>query len=201
MGWNRGQRLYYDALIGYTDGNFSFSEQPIPKENLFGPGGRYRPQQVNGTVGNLGQLVYDLAKPERSGPDARISCRLWAMKEPESTDWTKVLSTCPCTRTQVLEDLSFSQDTDDAGSRVKTLRGQRWGGAGGHVYQSVLTNKYGSGKRCVYDPEGPLLAGYSERYSSRSDLQKHIGIRPHGSRQPVQPELLALESHQLSLYR
>ncbi|XP_055358339.1 mucin-like protein isoform X2 [Betta splendens] len=174
MSWNRGQRLYYDALIGYTDGNFSFSERPVPNDNLFGPGGRYRPQQMNGTLGKLGQIVYDLAKLEGSGLDARIRCRLWAIKEPDPTDWTKVLPTCPCTRTQVLEDLSFSQDTSDPGSRVKTLRGQRWGGAGGHIYQSVLSNRYGSGKRCVYDPEGPLLAGYSERYFSGGNLQKHI---------------------------
>lgn len=176
MGWNYGQRLYHDALIGYTDGKVSFNETTVPPENLFGPGGRYRPQHVNGTMGNLGQLVYDLTASPGSDVDPQIRCRLWVMKEPDPTEWTKVLSTCPCTRTQVLEDLSFLQDTTDPDSRVKTLRAQMWGGTGGHTFQSILSNKYGSGKRCVYDPEGPLLAGYSERYCSRNNIQMHIGM-------------------------
>lgn len=181
MGWDRGQRIFYDALIGYTDGNFSFREPTVPQGNPFGPGGRYRPQQVKGTMGNLGQLVYNLTERVGSDVDPRIRCRLWAMKEPDPTEWTKALSTCPCTRTQVLEDLSFLQDTTDPDLRVKTLRGQRWGGTGGHIFQSILPNKYGSGKRCVYDPEGPLLAGYSERYFSRNSIQMHIGNTPCGT--------------------
>lgn len=181
MGWNHGQMLYHDALIGYKDGNFSFKEPTVPPENLFGLGGRYRPQQVKGTMGNLGQLVYDLTASAGSDVDPQIRCRLWAMKEPDPTEWTKELPTCPCTRTQVLEDLSFLQDTTDPGVRVKTLRAQRWGSAGGHIFQSVLSNKYGSGKRCVYDPEGPLLAGYSERYFSRNSIQMHIGNAPCGT--------------------
>lgn len=178
MGWNHGQRLYHDALIGYTDESFSFKEPTVPPENLFGPGGRYRPQQVKWTMGNLGELVYDLTASAGSDVDPQIRCRLWAMKEPDPTEWTKVLPTCPCTLTQVVEDLSFLQDTTDPGIRVKTLRAQRWGVAGGHIFQSVLSNKYGSGKRCVYDPEGPLLAGYSERYFSVNSIQMHIGNAP-----------------------
>ncbi|KAF3708555.1 Fibrillin-2 Fibrillin-2 C-terminal peptide [Channa argus] len=174
MGWERGQRLYYDAIIGYTDGKTSFKEPTVTPENLFGLGGRYRPQQVKGTMGNLGQLLYDFTAPEGSEVDPQIRCQSWAMKEPDPTEWTKVLSTCPCTHTQVLEDLSFLQDTTDPGSRVNTLRSQRWGGTGRHIFQSVLFNKYGSGKRCVYEPEGPLLAGYSERYFSDYSIQKHI---------------------------
>ncbi|XP_039995969.1 fibrillin-2 isoform X3 [Xiphias gladius] len=174
MHWGPGQRQYHDALIGYTDGKSSFKEPTVPPENLFGPGGRYRPQQVKGTLGMLGQLVYDLTGPAGSDIDPQIRCQAWAMKEPDPAEWTKELSSCPCIRTQALEDLSFLQDTTDLGLRVKTLRGQRWGGAGGHIFKSVLSNRYGSGKRCVYEPEGPLLAGYNERYFSIHSVQKHI---------------------------
>ncbi|CAI5653345.1 mucin-4-like [Oreochromis niloticus] len=45
MKWDPGQRKYHDALIGYTNGKLSIKEIPVPPENLFGPGGRYRPQQ------------------------------------------------------------------------------------------------------------------------------------------------------------
>ncbi|XP_049457035.1 mucin-like protein [Epinephelus fuscoguttatus] len=174
MLWGPGQRQYHDALIGYTDGKFSHKEPTVPPDNLFGPGGRYRPQQVKGVMGKLGQQVYDLTGPPGSDVDFSIRCQSWAMKEPDPAEWTKELSSCPCTRTQALEDLSFMQDTADPGSRVKTLRGQRWGGGGGHVFQSILSSRDGSGKRCVYEPDGPLLAGYNERYFSGHSMQKHI---------------------------
>ncbi|XP_039639005.1 mucin-like protein [Perca fluviatilis] len=174
MRWGPGQRKYHDALIGYTNGKSSHKEPTVPPENLFGPGGRYRPQQVKGVMGKLGQLVYDLTASAGSDVDLRMKCQVWAMKEPDPAAWTRELSSCPCTRAQALEDLSFLQDTTDAGSRVKTLRGQRWGGAGGHVFQSILSSRQGSGKRCVYDPDGPLLAGYNERYFSGNSIQKHI---------------------------
>ncbi|XP_047458169.1 fibrillin-1 [Mugil cephalus] len=172
MSWGPGQRQHHDALIGYTDGKSSFKEITVPPENLFGPGGRYRPQQVIGTMGNLGQLVYDLTGP--SGSDPKIRCKAWAAKEPDPAGWTKVLPSCPCTRTQALEDLSFMQDATDPDPRVKELRGQRWGGTGGHIFQSLLPNKHGSGKRCVYEPDGPLVAGYNERYFTEQSAQKHI---------------------------
>ncbi|KAM8738329.1 mucin-like protein [Acanthopagrus schlegelii] len=174
MLWGPGQRLYHNALIGYSDGKTSYKEPTIPPENLFGPGGRYRPQEVKGITRQLGQLAYDLTGPEGSDVDLGIRCQAWAMKEPDPTEWMKGLFSCPCTRTQALGDLSFLQDTADPGSRVKKLRGQRWGGAGGHIFKSVLSNKYGSGKRCVYEPDGPLLAGYNERYFSGHSIQKHI---------------------------
>ncbi|XP_077352507.1 sushi domain-containing protein 2-like [Festucalex cinctus] len=101
-------------------------------------------------------------------------CQAWAMKEPDPADWTDGLPSCHCTRTQALEDLSFLQDNTDQGSQLKSLRGQRWGGDGGQIFRSVLSNEYGSGKRCVYDLQGPLLAGYNERYFSRHSIQKHI---------------------------
>ncbi|XP_034537476.1 mucin-like protein [Notolabrus celidotus] len=174
MLWGPGQRKYHDALIGYTDGKFSFKEPTIPPGNLFGPGGSYRPQQVKGIMGKLGQQVYDLTGRVGSDVDPRIRCQVWAMKEPHPAEWTEQLFPCPCTRTQALEDLSFLQDTADQGSRVKTLRVQRWGGTGGHVFRSILSNRQGSGKRCVYEPDGPLLAGFSERYFSGHSIQKHI---------------------------
>lgn len=176
MGWGPGQRLYHDAIIGYTDGKSQHIEPTVPPDNLYGPGGRYRPQQMKGTMGKFGQLVYDLTGSGGSDVDPGVRCQTWSMKEPVPAQWAEDLSTCPCTRSQALEDLSFMQDTMDPGARVKTLRGQRWGGTGGHVFRSVLRNSHGSGKRCVYELDGPLLAGYSERYFSEHNIQKHIGM-------------------------
>lgn len=175
MLWGPGQRLHHDALIGYTDGNFNHREPTVPPENLFGPGGRYRPQQMRGFMGKFGQLLYDLTGPVGLSKDPGTRCQAWAMQEPDPVEWAEGLISCPCTRAQATEDLSFLQETTDPGSRVKTLRGQRWGSVGGHVFQSILSNRHGSGKRCVYELDGPLLAGYSERYFSGHSFQKHIG--------------------------
>ncbi|KAK5882024.1 hypothetical protein CesoFtcFv8_020658 [Champsocephalus esox] len=174
MLWGPGQRQYHDAIIGYTDGKSSYREPTVPPDNFFGPGGRYRPQQVKGVMGKLGQLVYDFTAPRGSDLDSRLRCQEWAVEQPNPAQWTTGLPPCPCTRIQAREDLSFMQDTTDSGSMVKTLRGLRWGGAGGHVFKSVLSNRHGSGKRCVYDPDGPLLAGYNERYFYGNSVQKHI---------------------------
>ncbi|XP_008274757.1 fibrillin-1 [Stegastes partitus] len=174
MNWGPGLREYHDALIGYTDGKLTVKETTDSPENLFGPKGRYRPHQVNGTLGKLGQLVYDLTGPPGSDVDPGFKCQAWAMKEPDPAEWTQVLPSCPCTRTQALEDLAFLQDTADPGPTAKRMRGQRWGGARGHIFRSLQSNRDGAGKRCVYEPDGPLLAGYNERYFSGSSIQKHI---------------------------
>uniref|UniRef100_A0A3Q1BQA9 Uncharacterized protein n=1 Tax=Amphiprion ocellaris TaxID=80972 RepID=A0A3Q1BQA9_AMPOC len=174
MNWGPGLRENHDALIGYTDGKLTVKETTDPLENLFGTEGRYRPQQVKGTLGKLGQLVYDLTGPPELEVDPGLKCQAWAMTEPDPAEWTEVLPICPCTRTQALEDLAFIRDTTDSGPMAKRLRGQRWGGARGHIFQSLLSNRYGSGKRCAYEPDGPLLAGYNERYFSQRSLQKHI---------------------------
>lgn len=174
MGWGPGQRLNHDAIIGYTDGRSRHVEPTVPPGNLYGPGGRYRPQQTRGTLGRLGQLVYDLNGSGGSDADPGLRCQRWAVTEPDPARWAEGLFACPCTRSQALEDLSFMQDTADPGSRVMALRGQRWGGTG-HVFRSVLSNSHGSGRRCMYEPDGPLLAGYSERHFSEHSMQKHIG--------------------------
>lgn len=175
MNWGPGQRQHHSALIGYSDGENFHAEPTVPPGNLFGPGGRYRPQHMGGTLGKLGQLMYDLTGPTGSNVDPGLMCQAWMMKEPDPTEWTRGLASCPCTRTQALEDLSFVQDTTDPSPRLRTLRGQRWGGAEGHIFHSVLANTHGAGKRCVYEPEGPLVAGYNERYFSKHSAQKHIG--------------------------
>ncbi|KAG7229887.1 hypothetical protein INR49_009604 [Caranx melampygus] len=120
--FNVSERQHHNAIIGYTDGTSTVKEPTVPPENLFGPGGRYRPQQVKGTLGKLGQLVYNLTGPLGFNMDPKIRCQAWAMKEPDPAEWIKELSSCPCTRTQALEDLSFLQDTTDPGLEVKTLR-------------------------------------------------------------------------------
>lgn len=179
MYWGPGQRIHHDALTGYTDGGAHFFNETTDPTNLFGPGGRYRPQEVKGNTGQLGQLVYDLTGPTEREQDPKMRCQVWALKEPEPKEWAKGVSSCPCTRAQALEDLAFGPETLPPNQqdrvRVTELRGLRWGGSGGHVFQSILSNQHGSGKRCVYDPQGPLLAGYSERYFSGATAQKHIG--------------------------
>lgn len=175
MKWGPGFRKHHDALIGYTDGRTSFKETTVPPDNLFGPAGRYRPNEVRGTLGNLGQLVYDLTGPEGSDVDARIKCQTWWKKEPDPSEWALGLPSCPCTWTQALEDLAFLQDLTDPGETVQKLRAQRWGSASGHIFRSLLSNQYGAGKRCVYEPDGALLAGYSELYFHGHNTQKHIG--------------------------
>ncbi|XP_071007532.1 mucin-4 [Oncorhynchus clarkii lewisi] len=178
MYWGPGQRIHHDALTGYTDGGAHFFNETTDPTNLFGPGGRYRPQEVKGNTGQLGQLVYDLTGPTEREQDPKMRCQVWALKEPEPKEWAKGVSSCPCTRAQALEDLAFGPETLPPNQqdrvRVTELRGLRWGGSGGHVFQSILSNQHGSGKRCVYDPQGPLLAGYSERYFSGATAQKHI---------------------------
>ncbi|KAG7512991.1 mucin isoform X2 [Solea senegalensis] len=174
MLWGPGQRKYHDAIIGYTNGKSSFKETPVPADNNFGPRGRYRPNQVKGPLGKLGQLVYDFSETAGSDTDPQIRCQAWAVKEPDPAEWTEELYSCPCNSTQAQEDLSFLQDTTDLSLRVTKLRNQRWGGAAGHTFHSVLSNRYGSGKRCVYEPEGPLLAGYNERYFFGHSEQKYI---------------------------
>ncbi|KAM9727935.1 uncharacterized protein ACNS7B_018224 isoform 2-T2 [Menidia menidia] len=174
MRWGPGLRQYHDALIGYTDGKSSVKETTDPPENLFGPRGRYRPQEKTGTLGKLGQLVYDLSGPVGSDVDPGLKCQAWAMREPHPAEWMMTQSSCPCTRTQALEDLSFLQDVTDPGPTATKLRGQRWGDSAGHVFRSLLSNGHGAGKRCVYEPDGPLVAGYNERYYSGRTVQEHI---------------------------
>ncbi|XP_037829285.1 mucin-like protein isoform X3 [Kryptolebias marmoratus] len=174
MKWGPGLRQYHDALIGYTDGIFSVKETTIPPENLFGPGGRYRPQEVKGTLGKLGQLVYNLTGEESSESSPRIKCQAWATQQPNPAEWMVGVSSCPCTLSQALEDLSFLQDTPEPGSTLQKLRDQRWGGATGYVFRSLLSNRYGAGKMCVYEPDGTLLAGVNQRFFSGYNEQKYI---------------------------
>ncbi|KAF7219807.1 putative LOC107375531-like protein [Nothobranchius furzeri] len=175
MNWGPGLRQYHDALIGYTDGTFSVKETPVPPDNLFGPGGRYRPQGAKGTLGNLGQLVYNLTGQGHSSTDPGSGCRAWWMKEPSPLEWMVGVSSCPCTLNQAVEDLSFIQDTTDPGPTVQKLRDQQWGGAKVYIFKSILSNKYGAGKTCAYETEGALLAGIPGRYFDAISVQKHIG--------------------------
>lgn len=175
MLWGPGQRQQHNALVGYTDGNYTHEEPTIPADNLFGPGGRYRPNQWLGPLGKPGQLVYDLSKPSGAKDDPRIKCQGWALKQPDPNEWATGLPSCPCTRTQALEDMSFIQEVLDQANNIAALRAQRYGGIVGHVFRSVLSNSQGSGKRCVYELEGALLTGYSERYFTEQSTQKHVG--------------------------
>ncbi|XP_052007696.1 mucin-like protein isoform X2 [Xyrauchen texanus] len=177
MKWGPGQRIRHEALIGYTDGKNHFhNEIPKPSNNLFGPGGYYRPQTVVGNTGELGQLVYNLTGSTDASSDPQRQCQLWAFNEPEPKEWALGLAPCPCTRTQAQEDLAFGPETlpSQQMAYVKELRALRWGGSRGRVFQSILFNKQRAGRRCVYDAEGPLLAGYSERFFTEDKAQQHI---------------------------
>ncbi|XP_026858371.2 mucin-4 [Electrophorus electricus] len=177
MNWGPGQRVYHNALIGYTNGINSFvNEVPTPHDNLFGPRGRYRPQTTIGNTGELGLLVYDLTGATVASSNSQRQCQSWALKEPDPSEWALGLAPCQCTRGQALEDPGFGPETlpVESTARVKELRDLRWGGGAGQVFQSILFNKQRAGKRCVYHPQGPLLAGYSERYFSDDKMQDHI---------------------------
>ncbi|KAJ0067219.1 hypothetical protein NL108_013075, partial [Boleophthalmus pectinirostris] len=174
MLWGPGQRQHHNALVGYTDGTNTHIEPTVPADNIFGKGGRYRPNQWTGTLGKPGELVYDLSNPSGANSDSRIKCQEWALKQPDASEWASGLPSCPCTKTQALGDMSFIQEVLDQTDRVAALRLQRYGGVGGHVFRSVLSNAYGSGKRCVYELEGDLLTGYSERYFTATERQRHI---------------------------
>lgn len=171
MKWGPGLRKHHDALIGYTDGKTTFKETTKPPGNLFGRAGRYRPNEVIGTLGNLGQLMYDLTGPLGSNADAGIKCQAWSKEEPDPAVWTVGLSSCPCTQTQAQEDQALLLDLSDPGETVQKW----WAGTSGQVFKSLLSNQYGAGKRCVYEQEGALLAGYNERYFYGHSTQKHIG--------------------------
>lgn len=178
MNWGPGQRTDHNALIGYTDGKSNFhNEIPKPPNNLFGPGGRYRPQTVMGNTGKLGQLVYNLTGSSEASSDPQSQCQIWAFNEPDPKEWALGLAPCPCTRVQAQEDLAFILETvpSEQMAQVRDLRALRWGGSRGRVFQSILFNKQKAGKTCVYDPEGPLLAGYSERFFTEDKMQQHIG--------------------------
>nr|XP_021336607.1 fibrillin-2 isoform X1 [Danio rerio] len=177
MNWGPGQRTHHDALIGYTDGKNNFhNEIPNPPNNLFNSGGRYRPQTVTGNTGELGKLVYDLTGSDKTSSDPQRQCHIWAFSEPDPKEWALGLATCPCTRVQAQEDLAFGPETlpSEQTAQVRDLRSMRWGGKRGRVVQSILFNKQRAGKRCLYDPEGPLLAGYSERFFTEDKAQQHI---------------------------
>ncbi|KAK7901518.1 hypothetical protein WMY93_018287 [Mugilogobius chulae] len=156
MLWGPGQRQFHNALVGYTNGTYSHIEPTIPADNLFGDGGRYRPNQWIGTLGKPGEMVYDLSNPSGASDDPKIKCQEWALKQPNANEWS-----------------SGSAGPNDRGT---VLRAQRYGGLTRNVFnfKSVLSNLHGSGKRCVYELDGDLLTGYSERYFTATDQQKHI---------------------------
>ncbi|GAA6110454.1 mucin-like protein [Tachysurus ichikawai] len=179
MSWGPGQRIYHDALIGYTDGISTFyNESPSPTSNPFGPGGRYRPQSIVGNTGQLGQLLYDLTGDTVIRSDPQKQCQVWALKEPDPKEWILELALCPCTRAQALDNVAFGPETLPLknATYVQNLRGLRWGGTASQVFQSILFNKQNAGKRCVYDPQGSLLAGYSERYFTSDKIQEHVDM-------------------------
>ncbi|XP_027863737.1 mucin-like protein isoform X2 [Xiphophorus couchianus] len=170
MKWGPGLRKHHDALIGYTDGKTTFKETIKPLGNLFGRAGRYRPNEVIGTLGNLGQLIYDLTGPLGSNADAGIKCQAWSKEEPDPAVWMLGLPSCPCTQMQAQEDQALLLDLSDPGETVQKW----WAGTSGQVFKSLLSNQHGAGKRCVYEQEGALLAGFNERYFYGHSTQKHI---------------------------
>ncbi|XP_058241182.1 mucin-like protein [Hemibagrus wyckioides] len=177
MNWGPGQRIYHNALIGYTDGISTFhNEIPNSPSNLFGPGGRYRPQSIVGNTGQVGQLLYNLTGDTVISSDPQKQCQVWALSEPDPKEWILELAPCPCTRTQALDNVAFGPETLPVknGTYVQNLWGLRWSGTASQVFQSILFNKQNAGRRCVYDPQGSLLAGYSERYFTNDKIQEHI---------------------------
>ncbi|XP_069036121.1 uncharacterized protein [Lepisosteus oculatus] len=175
MNWGPGQRLFHRALRGYTDGKDVYYNEPHSQQNnTYGPGGSHRPHQALGNTGQLGQWVYELSRPAvEKETEPRGKCQLWAQREPPPSSWTEGIPACPCHKAQATEDQSFILETlpSKQAPIVQQLRGLR---ASGLVYQSLLANRHGAGQKCVYDTEGYLVAGYSERYFTVSSVQDYI---------------------------
>ncbi|KAM9316830.1 uncharacterized protein PAF06_007921 [Gastrophryne carolinensis] len=179
MSWGPGQRVYHKALIGYTNGEGIYYNEPIIlKNNTYGSEGRYRLHKVLGNTNKTGLWAYQLDTPININ---KISyhqmCWRWYYSEPDSSTWDTGLPSCPCLKSQAAKDYTFIPEILSSSNAVlvKTLRLSQGNGT---AFQSTLPNRYAAGSRCVYDSEGYLISGFRDRYfvyeSSFSSVQDHI---------------------------
>ncbi|XP_077341203.1 uncharacterized protein LOC143986670 [Lithobates pipiens] len=179
MSWSPGQRVYHRALIGYTNGEGVYYNDPqAMKNNTYGPAGRYRLHRVLGNTNRTGLWAYQLDPPINvNKTNYHRKCWRWYYSEPDSSLWEDGLPSCPCLKSQTAKDYNFIPEIlpSFGSDLVKTLRRLQGNGT---TFQSTLPNRYAAGHRCVYDSEGYLINGFKDRYfiydSNQDGVQNHI---------------------------
>ncbi|XP_078503223.1 mucin-like protein [Lissotriton helveticus] len=165
MLWMRGRRIYHRALIGFTNGAGYFYNDPITKTNkTYEAGGRYRPHQVLGNTNQTGQWAFRLDLSNNNiKTSSQQKCWRWYLSEPAHSLWSDGLPACPCHKSQVLFDGAFVSEIlpSTNASLVRALRAAQ---SNGTVFQSILPNRFLAGRRCLYNTDGYLTYGISERY-------------------------------------
>nr|KAG8543570.1 hypothetical protein GDO81_024310 [Engystomops pustulosus] len=179
MSWGPAQRVYHRALIGYTNGEgIYFNDPQALKNNTYGPGGIYRPDKVLGNTNKTGIWAYWLDAPANPNvTNYQSKCWSWYYSEPDGSWWDVGLPSCPCLKSQAAKDYTFTPEILPSTSKdlVMTLRRLQ---SNGTVFQSTLPNQYSAGRRCVYDADGYLRGGFTDRYFAQDSyvngIQDHI---------------------------
>uniref|UniRef100_A0A8C5MVI0 Mucin-like protein n=1 Tax=Leptobrachium leishanense TaxID=445787 RepID=A0A8C5MVI0_9ANUR len=177
MSWGPGQRVYHRALIGYTNGEGIYYNDPQTQKNdTYGPEGRYRPHKVLGNTNRTGLWAFRLDTLDNlQNTNYHQKCWDWYYTEPEPSTWNNGLPSCPCVKPQVAKDNTFIPElvpTYNADT-IRTLRALEGNGT---VFQSTLPNQHYAGHRCVYDSAGYLTNGISDRYSVYDATIKRIDM-------------------------
>ncbi|GCB76366.1 hypothetical protein scyTo_0021001 [Scyliorhinus torazame] len=161
MLWHPGQRLFHRALMGYTNGEGIFYNDPqTQKINTYGPGGRYRPDQAIGNTGHRGQWAYrlDLQNPSKYSKSYQQKCWQWYLTEPNPSAWNTDVHSCPCHESQAKEDNRFIPEIMLFNVSTKQkLEEKRI------TFMSALPNRLKAGRRCIYS-SGYLIEGITDRY-------------------------------------
>ncbi|XP_069464522.1 uncharacterized protein [Ambystoma mexicanum] len=178
MLWVRGRRLHHRALIGYTNGAGVFYNDPLTKKNeTYEDKGRYRPHQVTGNTNLTGQWIFRLDLNNRTDLSDSQKCWQWYLSEPDPSLWTVGILPCPCHQSQASVYGTFIPEVLPSINEnlVRNLRAVE---SDVTVFQSTLPNKFLAGRRCLYDTEGYLTHGFSDRYfiysQDASQTQDHI---------------------------
>ncbi|XP_075719873.1 uncharacterized protein LOC142760569 [Rhinoderma darwinii] len=175
MSWGPGLRVYHRALIGYTSGEgIYFNDPQALKNNTYGSGGIYRPHKVLGNTNKTGVWAYWLTSLNIT--NYRSKCWNWYYSEPDSSLWDVGLPSCPCLKSQAAKDYTFTPEI--LPSTSKDLVTYRRLQSNGTTFQSTLPNQHAAGRRCVYDTDGYLRSGFTDRYfvfdSYVNGIQEHI---------------------------
>ncbi|KAM4043654.1 uncharacterized protein ACNLHF_013893 [Anomaloglossus baeobatrachus] len=179
MSWGPAQRVYHRALIGYTNGEgISFNDPQALKNTTYGPGGIYRPHKVLGNTNKTGVWAYWLdASANVNTTNYQSKCWSWYYSEPDSSSWDSGLPSCPCLKSQAAKDYTFIPEVLPSSSRdiVVTLRRLQ---SNGTAFQSTLSTQNAAGRRCVYNTDGYLTSGFTDRYfiqdANANGIEGHI---------------------------
>eukprot|EP00062_Callorhinchus_milii_P011930 gi/632958550/ref/XP_007895100.1/ PREDICTED: latent-transforming growth factor beta-binding protein 1-like [Callorhinchus milii] len=184
MLWQPNQRLFHRAMMGYTNGKGVFYNEPQTQKNdTYGLGGRYRPDQSAGNTGLPGQWAFRLDKrnTDREYTVYRQMCWQWYLNQPDPSAWNTGMLSCPCDLSQAIEDNRFVREVMPATQpgQVSALRRLQ---AEGTVFQPALPNRFTAGRRCTYSSEGYLITGLTDRYfiysSEATTVRDHISEYP-----------------------